>query len=475
MRTRFAPSPSGSLHAGNARTALFAWLAARRVGGRFVLRIEDSDAARSSAAAEAAILADLHWLGLDWDEGPDVGGDFGPYRQSERAALHTECLQRLREAGRLYPCFCSPGTLAASRASQRAAGRPPRYAGTCAALPAGEAAARVAAGEPHSLRFAVEPGAMPAFDDRVRGPQRFAAADIGDFVVRRADGTAAFFFCNAVDDALMGVTDVFRGEDHLANTARQLMVLEALDMPAPRYAHLPLVVDAAGRPLSKREGAPPLADYRRSGILGTALMNTLARLGHSYEQTGLLSAADLALQFEPGHIGRAAARLDPAQVLHWQREALAACETDSLWTWMGAPVHALVPPEDAAAFVETVRANLSAPDEALAWARRLFEAGQPPEADAGAAMAEAGEAYYTAALALLEPPPEDFRAYCKRLAQHTGRRGRALYAPLRAALTGRLDGPELAALWRLLGSARLRQRLEYARCVASHRPPEDQP
>lgn len=245
--TRFAPSPTGGLHLGNARTAFYNHLLARATGGRMVLRIEDTDAGRSDERHLSALIDDLHWLGIAWHEGPDVGGPHGPYRQSERQARHAGAVAALAAAGRAYPCFCSPETLAISRKAQLAAGRPPRYPGTCAALDAVEAARRVAAGQPHAIRFRVEPGRTVAFDDVVHGAQRFLTDDIGDFIVTRADGSAAFFLGNALDDADMGVTLVLRGDDHLANTPRQILILEALGRPVPSYAHLPLLAGPGGR------------------------------------------------------------------------------------------------------------------------------------------------------------------------------------------------------------------------------------
>src|SRR6185295_9209257 len=232
--TRFAPSPTGSLHLGNARTALFNFLLARQLGGQFLLRIEDTDLERSAERYLAELIDDLHWLGLGWDAGPDIGGAQEPYRQSQRNAIYAEYFTRLATSGLVYPCYCTPLELEVSRRAQLAAGRPPRYAGTCRELSAGERDAKLAGGFKPSLRFHVPQGRSVEFQDFVRGGQRFASEDIGDFIVRRADGNAAFFFCNALDDALMGVTHVLRGDDHLTNTPRQILLLEALGLDMPR-------------------------------------------------------------------------------------------------------------------------------------------------------------------------------------------------------------------------------------------------
>nr|WP_211331949.1 glutamate--tRNA ligase [Inmirania thermothiophila] len=460
--TRFAPSPTGRLHVGNARTALFSWLLARRAGGRFLLRIEDTDRGRSDAGHEAALMEDLRWLGLDWDEGPDVGGPHGPYRQSARGALYEEAFARLLAAGAAYPCFCAEEKLAAARARARAAGRPPRYPGTCAALSAREAGRRLAAGEPAALRLRVPAGREIVWQDLVRGRQAVRSDALGDFVIRRADGTPAFLFANAVDDALMGVTHVLRGEDHVANTPRQLLLLERLGLVPPRYGHLPLLVGADGRPLAKRRGDAAVAALREAGYLPGAVRNLLARLGHRGREAGWLEPEAMAAGFDPARIGRAPARYDAQALAHWQREALARLGDEALWAWMGTGAPALaarVPPGRGAAFAAAVRDNVLLPREALVWAERLWGEGAP-EPEAVAALQGAGAAFLEAALAAADAP--DLRQAAARIAAATGRRGRALYLPLRAALTGTTSGPELGALWALLGPEGRRRRLRQA-------------
>ncbi|MCC8999105.1 MAG: glutamate--tRNA ligase, partial [Candidatus Contendobacter sp.] len=331
IKTRFAPSPTGYLHLGNVRTALFNALLSQHWGGQFLLRIEDTDQERSRPEYVAALLEDLRWLGLDWQEGPEVGGPQAPYAQSERAAIYAKYYQRLEAADQAYPCFCTPAELALSRKRQLAAGRPPRYTGTCARLSEAERRARRERGLQPTLRFQVPVAQTVEFIDRVRGPQRFASADIGDFVIRRADGAPQFFFANAVDDALMEVTHVLRGEDHLTNTPRQLLLLQALDLPAPEYGHLALIVGSDGGPLSKREGDLSLRELRAAGYLPEALLNYLARLGHSYECDSWMDPAELAAGFAPERLGRAPARYDAAQLLHWQSEAVRHTSPEQLW------------------------------------------------------------------------------------------------------------------------------------------------
>lgn len=463
MKTRFAPSPTGRLHLGNARTALFNALYARAGGGRFLLRIEDTDPERSRPEYRDALMADLAWLGLVWDEGEGAGGDVGPYRQALRGEIYAGFYRQLTAAGRAYPCFCSPQQLKLSRKAQLAAGRPPRYAGTCARLDPETAAARVTAGEAATLRFRVPESAEVVFEDLVRGPQRFATADIGDFIIRRADGSPAFFFCNAVDDALMGVTHVLRGDDHLTNTPRQLLLLEALGLPAPHYGHIALVVGDDGAPLSKRAGDLSLAELGARGYLPLAVVNYLARLGHHYGNDGFMDLDALGAGFASAHLGSSPARFDPAQLDHWQREAVSHSSGDALWEWMAAAVGEEVPPPARTLFVAAVRDNVLFPEDAAGWARRLYQ--DPPDyaPEARTALAQAGTAFLETALAA--PLDQGFKALADAVKQATGAHGKALFQPLRAALTGVTHGPEMGRVFPLLGPERARRRLQAARAA----------
>ena len=249
-------------------------------------RTQISSAAQRSTWLE--LIDDLHWLGLGWDAGPDIGGADEPYRQAQRNAIYSEYFARLATSGLVYPCYCTPLELEVSRRAQLAAGRPPRYAGTCRELSAVERDAKRADGLKPSLRFRIPQGRSVEFHDFVRGPQRFASDDIGDFIVRRADGNAAFFFCNALDDALMKVTHVLRGDDHLTNTPRQILLLEALGLGIPQYGHVALLTGMDGAPLSKRHGSVSVREFRERGFLPQAINNHLFRLGHTSDQEGWL-------------------------------------------------------------------------------------------------------------------------------------------------------------------------------------------
>jgi glutamyl-tRNA synthetase len=460
--TRFAPSPSGALHLGNARTALFNDLAARASGGYMVLRIEDTDADRSDEAHVAALLEDLRWLGLEWAEGPDVGGPRGPYRQSGRGDRYAEALDRLEARGQAYPCFCTPEELRLSRKAQLAAGRPPRYAGTCATLPQGEAARRIAAGEQPALRFRVPAGRVVGFDDLIHGPQRFASDDIGDFVVSRADGSASFFLGNALDDAAMGITLVLRGDDHLANTPRQILLLESLGLRVPRYGHLPLLLGADGTPLSKREGAASLADLRAQGWLPGALRNYLVRLGHACTVEGWLDAEAMQRHFDLAYSSRSSARFDEAQLRHWQREAVAHATEDALLSWLSGRIERIGDAARQRAFVAAVRGNLLFPADVDPLVAVVCDPTVEFDDAALVELRAAGADFFAQAQLAWSAIPGDFRAWTRAVGTATARKGAALYMPLRAALTGRTHGPELAPLVALMGNDRVAGRLAEA-------------
>jgi len=467
--TRFAPSPTGYLHLGNARTALYNFLAARSGGGRFVLRVEDTDAGRSEERLLGQLLADLRWLGLEWDEGPDVGGTHGPYRQSERADVYSAAVATLERQGRVYPCFCSQEELQLSRRAQLAAGRPPRYAGTCARLPVEEAERRIAGGEMPATRFRVPAGRVVEFADLVHGLQRFASDDIGDFVVSRADGSAAFFLGNAVDDSAMGVTLVLRGDDHLANTPRQILILDALGLPVPAYGHLPLLLGDTGAPLSKRDGAAGLHDLREQGYLPGALNNYLVRLGHACGRDEWLELAEMPANFDLGRTSRSAARFDEAQLRHWQREAVTRASVDSLVAWLGPRLDAFASHARKVEFVAAVRGNLLFPVDAEPLVRTVCEELVAVDADANGAMSGAGPEFFRRAAGEWVSSAGDFKAWTRAVAAATGQKGAALYMPLRAALTGTTHGPELAPLAALMGPERVAQRLAAAEARAAAR------
>jgi glutamyl-tRNA synthetase len=456
--TRFAPSPTGELHLGNARTALFNFLLARKHGGRFVLRIEDTDGQRSQESLVAALCADLDWLGLSWDEGPGPAGDAGPhapYRQSQRAAVYQPYLQQLERQGLAYACFCTPLELELARHAQRAAGQAPRYAGTCRELSVEQRAARLAQGQAATLRFRVPAGRLLQFDDLVHGPQSFATDDIGDFIIRREDGSAAFLFSNAVDDALMQVSDVLRGEDHLSNTPRQRLLSEALGLPAPHYGHVSLLIGPDGAPLSKRHGATSVRELREAGYSAQAVCNHLFRLGHSTADNALLTLAQMAAAFRIEHLQRASAHFELAQLRHWQSEWVQSLSADEARAWLAPLLPPALTPAQLDAFVAAVRPNVVLAEDARHWSEVVFGEAPAYEEPALQAAREAGAQFFSAAAAAIGAQPDQLAA----LRRATGRAGEQFYRPLRAALTGRLHGPQLAPLLAVMPAERARARL----------------
>jgi nondiscriminating glutamyl-tRNA synthetase len=333
MRVRFAPSPTGQLHVGNARTALFNWLLARGSNAAFVLRIEDTDVERSTVESEAAILFDLQWLGMQWDEGPDVGGACGPYRQTERLHLYESYAKEMLSAGQAYYCFCTVEQIEADRAADLAAGKPVRYSGRCRQLSSAVAEQRIAAGERPATRFRVPENREVVFTDAVRGEVRFHTDVIGDPVIVRADGTPAYNFAVVVDDALMAITHVIRGEDHISNTPRQLLLYAALGFTAPSFAHLALVLGPDHAPLSKRHGATSVAEFRSRGYLPEALVNYLALLGWSPrgdDEVELMPALELARRFSLADVGKSAAVFDEEKLAWVNRHYLKMASSERL-------------------------------------------------------------------------------------------------------------------------------------------------
>ena len=319
VRVRFAPSPTGKLHVGGARTAIYNWAFARANGGTFILRIDDTDPTRSTDENTQVILRAMRWLGLDWDEGPGAGGDFGPYRQTDRLSLYREAARRLVAEGRAYYCFCTPEKLESDREAAKARKDPFQgYQRTCRGIDPVAAQARVDAGEPYTIRIKVplDRGDV-VVHDAVHGEVTFNARELDDFIIFRSDGTPTYNFATVVDDAMMGITHVIRGDDHLSNTPRQVMVYEALGMPVPVFAHISMILGADGKKLSKRHGATSVEEYRDAGYLPDAFVNYLALLGWSLDgDTTIVPRDVLASQFSLDHVSKNPATFDPAK-LDW--------------------------------------------------------------------------------------------------------------------------------------------------------------
>ncbi|HEV3141683.1 MAG TPA: glutamate--tRNA ligase, partial [Vicinamibacterales bacterium] len=448
MRVRFAPSPTGHLHVGNARTALFNWLLAHGHGGAFILRIEDTDVERSTRESEASIIEDLRWLGLDWNEGPDVGGPRGPYRQSERLHLYQSYAKELLAAENAYYCFCTTAQLEAERQEALAAGRPARYAGTCRRQTTEQAQARITAGERPAIRFLIPSGRDVVFTDVVRGDVRFHTDVIGDPVIVRADGNPAYNFSVVVDDALMEITHVIRGEDHISNTPRQVLLYEALGFTPPTFAHLALVMGPDHSPLSKRHGATSVAEFRAKGYLPQALVNYLALIGWSPgNDDEVLPVDELARRFSLEAVGHSAGVFDEEKLAWVNRHYLKAADPEMLASlavafFQQAGVR-MTPDANGLAFLASAMPMASASVDRLnqvpgrlaflfdyAPARTLAEPGLREEFGS----AEARSVVEALADALAESPPLDrerFRTIANQVKARTGQKGRALFHPIR--------------------------------------------
>jgi nondiscriminating glutamyl-tRNA synthetase len=465
MRVRFAPSPSGHLHVGNVRTALFNWLLARGREGTFILRIEDTDVERSTLESDAAILDDLRWLGLDWDEGPEVGGPVGPYRSSERLGKYQSRAHVLLEEGRAYYCFCTPEQLETERKAALAANLPPKYSGRCAQIDPAEANDRVRAGEQAAIRFRTPDHREVLFRDLVRGDIRFHTDVIGDQVLLRSDGYPAYNFAVVVDDGLMGVTHVVRGEDHISNTPRQLLIYEALGFAPPEFGHVAMVLGPDHTKLSKRHGAVSVDEFREKGYLPEALLNYLALLSWSPgEGQELVSLAEMARRFSLRDVGHSASVFDEEKLAwvnrHYLKNANPArlAELSIPYLERAGYIKGPLTSEGLAYLgniVPVFSTSVDRLDQVPQRLRQLFEysaesALEHPEIRAEVGAQAARHVIDTLAHELGAAPrladKQTFRAIADRVKEKTGQKGRGLFHPIRIALTGASDGPELDLL-----------------------------
>lgn len=451
MKTRFSPSPTGQMHLGNVRTALFSFLFAHHEKGSFLLRIEDTDKTRSKPEFVQLLQDDLNWLGLQWDE--------GPFFQSQRQHIYDEYYTYLEEHEAVYPCFCSDEQLALSRKIQISSGHPPRYLGTCRKLSSEEIASKISSGLKPTLRFKVPEDKEIHFQDIIKGAQRFRSDDIGDFIIRRADGSASFFFSNAIDDSLMGVTHTIRGEDHLSNTPRQILILSALGLSIPQYGHLPLILSTEGSALSKREGSLSLETLRTEGYLPAAICNYLGRLGHYYEKNNFMSLTEMAENFLASHIGKTPAHFDLTQLLHWQKLAVMQSDDETFWQWLNTATRELVSKDHQKQFIALMRPHVLFPNEAEKWAKIFYE-DLLLDLQAKTLLQQAGENFVVLLRESIEKSDADYTQVTKLLSEQSGLKGKALFQPLRIALTGETSGPELHGIFNLLGKQGLLERIK---------------
>jgi glutamyl-tRNA synthetase len=473
VRVRFAPAPTGLLHIGNARTALFNFLFAKRHQGTFVLRIEDTDLERSTDTSIDRIMEDLKWLGIFWDEGPDRDRPDGPYRQTQRLSFYREYADRLFQEGKSYKCFCSEERLEKLRKEQLSKGRMPRYDGRCRSLSVEEIAKMESSGLQPVLRFRVGTGPI-LFEDLIHEKMNFDSAGIGDFIIVRSGGMAAYNFACVIDDHLMHITHVIRGEDHLSNTPRQILLYQALSWQPPTFAHHPLILGPDRSPLSKRHGATAVSQYREEGFLPEALQNYLVLLGWtppSGKET--LPLERMVEEFSIQDISRSApiynrkklewlnsyyirekeeAQLSEILIPYLQKSGIQVDQIDHQWLNQ---------------ILGVLKENLVVLSQVEEYLGIFFDEKFFFEDAAKTILQDPGnrETLHSV-LNLLEDSSEimtdEQTSLLSQLAKKTGRKGKDLYAPLRAAVTGKTKGPELVKTLPLLGKERMIRRLKMA-------------
>jgi len=473
VRVRFAPAPTGLLHIGNARTALFNFLFAKRHQGTFVLRIEDTDLERSTDSSIDRIIEDLRWLGISWEEGPDRNGPEGPYRQSQRSSIYREFADRLFQEGRGYKCFCSKERLEKLRKEQLSKGTMPRYDGRCRSLSEGEIAKMESSGLHPVLRFRVGGGSV-LFEDLIHGEMNFDSAGIGDFIIVRSDGMAAYNFACVIDDHLMHITHVIRGEDHLSNTPRQLLLYQALSWQPPAFAHHPLILGPDRSPLSKRHGATAVSQYRDEGFLPEALQNYLVILGwasRSGQET--LPLERMVEEFSIQDISRSAPiynrkklewlnsfyirekeeeQLSQILIPYLQKAGIQIDQIDHRWLNQ---------------ISEVLKENLVVLSQVEEYLGIFFDEKFFFEDGAKTILLDPKTRETLRSIISVwedssEITSEEQTSLLNQLGKKTGRKGKDLYAPLRAAVTGKAKGPELVKMLPLLGKERMIRRLKMA-------------
>ncbi|MFD1395720.1 glutamate--tRNA ligase [Kroppenstedtia eburnea] len=481
VRTRYAPSPTGHLHIGGARTALFSYLWARKKGGSFVVRIEDTDVERNLADAEQKQLEALKWLGIDWDESVDVGGPHAPYRSMERLQIYQEHLQKLVAAGHAYPCYCTQEELEREREQQLAEGKAPKYSGRCRHLTPEERQAFEQAGRKPSIRFRVPDGRVITVQDEVRGEVRFETEGIGDFILQRPDGRPTYNFAVVVDDALMEITHVVRGEEHISNTPRQILLYEALGFEAPVFAHASLILNAEGKKMSKRDESiiQFIDQYRELGYLPEAIINFLVLLGWAPEgekaEEEIFSRDELIQLFSLERVSKAPAVFDAAKLKWMNNHYIKESSTERI-TELAIPHLA-----------EAGRIGEQPLGEEKEWVTRLVGLYQE-QLDYVAQVVELTEMFFRKEVAYsddageilsqeqvpivvealirqLESTEEELTAdtvkqLLKAVQKETGYKGKQLFMPVRAAVTGEVHGPDLRETISLLGKETVLARLE---------------
>ena len=460
-RVRFAPSPTGFLHVGNARTAILNWLFAQHTGGKFILRVEDTDFERSTREFEQRIYEDLHWLGLNWNEGPDVGGDFGPYRQSERLDLYRKFAQQLLDEGKAFHCYCTPEEIEARNQAALARGEQLKYDGHCLHLTEEQKRAYEAEGRKPVIRFHI-PQETIKFHDLLKDEISFEGENISDFVILRSDGVATYNFAVVIDDALMKISHVIRGDDHLSNTPKQVLLFRALGFDVPLFVHIPMILGGDRSKLSKRHGITSVRIYKEKGYLPEALVNYLSLLSWSSESGDEILPIDrLIREFDFSRMSRSAAIFD-IEKLNWMNgwyirnadlDRIVALSVPYLKK-AGFPVSDR---EYIRKVVQIARGYVDYLEQIPNQARIFFQEEVPIDSDEAREMM-ALESSQTVLRAFLdelsqveELSAETFKQIMKTIQKKTGVKGKFLWMPVRIALTGQMHGPELPKVVEILG------------------------
>ncbi len=467
--TRFAPSPTGFLHVGNARTAIFNYLIARKYKGKFILRIEDTDFERSKKEYENAIIEDLKWLGIDWDE--------GPYRQSERFDIYKEYTEKLLNKGLAYHCYCTPDELDKMRKECLRKGKMPKYNGRCRNLTEEQKRKFEKEGRKPTIRFKVEEGINIVINDLIRGKVEFNSSNIGgDFIIVRSDGVPVYNYIVVIDDYLMNITHVIRGEDHLSNTPKQILIAKALDFPIPQYAHHPLILGPDRSKLSKRHGITSVAKYREEGYLPEALFNYLSLLGWSSEDgKEIFSKEELIEAIDISRIGKSAAIFD-FQKLKWLNGIyIRNYNIDRLTQLL---VKFIEKDYDLSnyskdwlkKFTETIRGNLEVLKDIKNWAKIFFDDIIEYDTEVlefleNSEIIRILEEFENILKEVNEITDENYKEIFKKIIKKTNIKGKKLFMPIRAVITGKLSGPDLQATLVLIGKERILKRIENFRKI----------
>lgn len=473
-RVRFAPSPTGDLHVGNARTALFNWLFAKHYGGSFILRIEDTDQERTSKIFENNLLEDLKWLSLDWDEGPEKGGEFGPYHQSERLDIYSKYLNKLISDERVYPCYCTEEELEEERLSLLSMRMMPRYMGKCRNLTDKDRKARESKGRKAAFRFKVGKGSIE-FDDLIRGAMKFEGETIGDFIIVRSNGIPSYNFAVVIDDHLMRITHVIRGEDHLSNTAIQMLLYGALGFTPPSFAHHSLILGRDRSKLSKRHGSVSVREFRNKGILPEALLNYLSLLGGSLgEGKEFASIDEIIDMFSLDRAGKSGAIFDEGKLKWLNTMYIRYCDVETL-------IELLQPFLEDAGYdptyidhtwlhqvVDAVKDNIVTLNDIGGYIDMFVDEKYRVSEEAAEILRENTAAAVLKALREIltqnKTSRENFYSnLINSVRERTGLKAKNLFMPLRAAVTGRTSGPELEKIFSILGKESILKRLEQAR------------